>query len=190
MKKHSIKFHLSQYSISQKRKTTINHAFASAIAPVDDYDEDLLKTALQLLGQDSDGELNCVYCGLQAETWDHLIGLVKNGELRGYGHQVGNLVPCCRKCNSKKGAKDWDEYLRGEVPNESDWETRRSLIASYLDRYATPVNLKYAEEQSPIDWKRYCAIKSEIFNLMEEADSIATRLRDVATIKRAVLKDA
>jgi hypothetical protein len=39
MKKQSIKFHLSPYPIYQKRKATINHAFASAIAPVDEYVE-------------------------------------------------------------------------------------------------------------------------------------------------------
>jgi hypothetical protein len=36
MKKRSIRFHLSPYSILKKRKTTINHAFASAIGPVDE----------------------------------------------------------------------------------------------------------------------------------------------------------
>ena len=119
MKKESVKSHLARYSISQKRRTTINHAFASAIAPVDVYDEAKLGEALRLLGQDSDGNLSCVYCGLPAETWDHLVGLVENAELRGFGHQIGNLVPCCRACNSSKGAKDWEDYLTLPAQNVS-----------------------------------------------------------------------
>jgi hypothetical protein len=184
MKKQSIKFHLSQYLIHNKRKTTINHAFASAIAPVDTYDEAILSTALRVLGQNPDEELTCVYCGAQAETWDHLVGLVEKGELRGFGHQVGNLVPCCKKCNSKKGAKDWETHLEGEVTDEIDLEMKRQLIASYLAKYATPVNLENAKAQLPDDWIRYCAIKEEIFNLMKEADELADHLRAVATKKR------
>lgn len=183
MNRQSIKGHLALYSIFQKRRTTINHAFASAIAPVDDYDDLKVSAALRLLGQDPDGDLLCVYCGLQATTWDHLIGLVKNAELRGFGHQIGNLVPCCRDCNSKKGAKAWETYLREKVPNQSAFEAKRSLIADYLNQYAALVNLKQAAEMMPDDWSRYCAIKRELFRLMAEADTIAARLRGVVASK-------
>lgn len=185
MKKQSIKSHLAPYSILQKRKTTVNHAFASAIAPVDEYDEVKLGEALRQLGQDPDGDLNCIYCELRAETWDHLIGLVEKGELRGYGHQLGNLVPCCRDCNSKKGAKSWDAHLREVVPDQSAFEAKYSLVASYLDRYAASVNLKRAAEILPDDWMRYCEIKQQILRLMAEADTVATRLRSVVASKQA-----
>src|SRR5687767_8294859 len=115
MNKKSIKTHLKSYSIFQKRKTTINHAFASALAPADSYEDEILSDALECLGQDSNKDLRCVYCDNEAQTWDHLIGLVKDSELRGYGHQIGNLVPCCKSCNSKKGSKDWKLFLRERV---------------------------------------------------------------------------
>jgi len=186
MKKHSIKFHLSPYSIHQKRTTTINHAFASAIAPVDEYVEAIVGDALRLLGQNPDGDLFCVYCESPAETWDHLIGLVQNGELRGYGHQIGNLVPCCSKCNSEKGAKDWEVYLGKKLLDPSAFAEKRGRIASYRDRYAALVSLEYAKKQSPDDWTRYGQIKDEIFKLMNEADDVAARLRD--TIKQSYEK--
>jgi 5-methylcytosine-specific restriction endonuclease McrA len=179
VKKHSIKSHLAPYSILQKRKTTINHAFASAIAPVDEYDEAKLVAAILLLGQDPASDLTCVYCDLHATTWDHLVGLVENAELRGYGHQIGNLLPCCRDCNSKKGAKRWDVYLREAVPDLMAFEAKQKLIAGYIERHAVAVNLKRAAEKLPADWARYSAIKQEIFKLMDEADSIAARLRAV-----------
>jgi len=183
MKKHGIKSHLSPYSILQKRTTTINHAFASAIAPVDKYDEATLEAALRLLGQNPDGDLSCVYCELDAETWDHLIGLVENGELRGYGHQLGNLVPCCRKCNSKKGAKDWRKYL-------GDKEEKKRLIDSYLNQFASAFDLEHAKKRSQDDWTRYRAIKDEILKLMKEADDVAGRLRDTIKLSFEKHKDS
>ncbi|HUZ05160.1 MAG TPA: HNH endonuclease signature motif containing protein, partial [Acidobacteriaceae bacterium] len=187
-KKNKIKSHLSRspYSIYQKRKTTINNAFASAIAPMDEYDGAIMGVALQLLGQDPDGDLKCVYCGSDAETWDHLIGLVKKGELHGYGHQLGNLVPCCKKCNSEKGGKDWEDYLREKLPDPSAFAEKRGRIASYRDRYAALVNLEHAKKQSPDDWALYGQINDEILMLMKKADVVAARLRD--TIRQSFEK--
>lgn len=71
MKIESIKTHLRPYSIFGKRKTTINHTFASAIAPNDSYDINLLKKAIVLLGQNPEKDLKCVYCDKPAKTWDH-----------------------------------------------------------------------------------------------------------------------
>ena len=186
MKKNKIKSHLSPspYSIYQKRKTTINNAFASAIAPMVEIDKANLDAALRLLGQDPDGDLECVYCGSDAETWDHMIGLVKKGELHGYGHQLGNLVPCCRKCNSEKGGKDWEDYLRKKLPESSAYTAKHSLITSYLKQFA-PIEFNRAEKLLPKEWTRYREIKDEILRLMGEADIIAKSLRDAA--KRAAL---
>jgi 5-methylcytosine-specific restriction endonuclease McrA len=178
VKKSSIKFHLSPYSIRRKRQTTINHAFASAIAPVDKYDEKRLDEALRLLGQDPDGELTCIYCGRPAETWDHLHSLVKDAKLSGFGHQLGNLVPCCKECNSRKGAKDWEAFLKNVLSEQTAFEERCNLITSYRDRYVDRINPASLAEKCPEDWNRYCEIKSHIINLMKEADDIAEKLRE------------
>ncbi|QOP43705.1 hypothetical protein FJR45_06975 [Sulfurimonas sediminis] len=111
MKKEDIKRHLHTYSVYGKRRTTINHAFASAIAPSDDYDETKINEALEFLGQNPNQDLTCVFCNDEAETWDHLVGLIKNGELRGFGHQIGNLVPCCKNVILKKAVKSLTNLL-------------------------------------------------------------------------------
>ena len=105
MRTSTIRKHLDTYKIASERKTTINHAFASALAPADAFDKDRVARAMEVLGQDPSGDLHCVYCFADAETWDHVVGLVKDGNLRGYGRQLGNLVPCCKNCNSSKGGK-------------------------------------------------------------------------------------
>ena len=186
MKKDRIKTHLAAYSIVQKRTTTINHAFASAIAPWDKYAdvEEKLDEALTLLGQDPESDLSCVYCDLPAETWDHLVGLVEKSEFRGYGHQLGNLVPCCKSCNSAKGAKDWYEYLGTKISEPSAFESRANQIKSYLDRYSEKVTPGRLAEMRPDLWKRYSDVKQEILALMKQADGIADGLREAAVVKK------
>ncbi len=65
----SIRSHLAPYSIFSKRKTTVAHAFASALAPTDQYNEEKIEAALNALGQKNLKQLSCVYCESQAQTW-------------------------------------------------------------------------------------------------------------------------
>lgn len=176
-----IKRHLQPYSIFKRRKTTINHAFASAIAPCDSYDIERIKTAIRALGQDPEGELTCIYCDEPAETWDHVFATVKGSEFSGAGHRIGNLVPCCKPCNSRKGNKHWDEFLRASYPESRALDEKLALIRSYLERFferdALPANLSaYAE---------LLKIKSDIFSLMKKADAFATQIRLTANSNSA-----
>jgi hypothetical protein len=184
MKYTSIKSYLKSYAIYGHRSTSISHGFASAIAPIETYDESRIKQALASLGQDPNN-LTCVFCGKEAETWDHLVNLVLDGQLHGYGHQLGNLLPCCRRCNSKKGGRNWREYLHETAPNEAEYERKSGAIQIYLDTYARPVNTEEMKIVCPEDWKRFCEIKQQIFSLMREADEIAPRLREAALLQRS-----
>ena len=178
MKKEDIKRHLNTYSIYNKRRTTINHAFASAIAPSDNYDEKKISEALEFLGQNPNEDLKCVFCNDEAETWDHLVGLVKNGELRGFGHQIGNLVPCCKKCNSKKGSKEFDKFIKEYDKIFFDKDELIELLSKYQKKYAKEINLELLKEKTPIEYQEFLELKKKIFELMEKADSIAEKLRE------------
>jgi hypothetical protein len=178
VKKEDIKRHLKTYSVYDKRRTTINHAFASAIAPSDDFNEEKMSEALKFLGQNPDKDLKCVFCNDDAETWDHLVGLVKNGELRGFGHQIGNLVPCCKKCNSKKGSKEFDKFISEN--NKIHFDKKNELIellSQYQRTFAKKINLDLLKEKSPSEYNEFLEAKKEIFNLMEKADVLAEKLR-------------
>jgi hypothetical protein len=50
----------------------------------------------------------CVYCGRQFErlTQDHVIPLTKCGN-----HHSGNIVPCCRYCNSHKRNRSFPPFV-------------------------------------------------------------------------------
>ena len=55
---------------------------------------------------------SCLYCGAKFDdrckpTLDHLIPLIKGG-----AHSVANLVICCRACNSRKGKRDFLEFVQ------------------------------------------------------------------------------
>lgn len=178
MKKESVKNHLKTYSIVQKRRTTLNHAFASAIAPTERYNAARVRDAIIALGQDPDEDLSCVYCGAPATTWDHLVGLVENSQLRGYGHQLGNLVPSCSRCNEKKGAKDWKEFVRSSEGSPQLAATKIEMLEAYLNRFAARVDLDRVKRMRPAEWRRYEEVRSEIDRLMTEADTLAASLRE------------
>jgi len=177
MRKEDIKRHLKTYYVYDKRRTTISHAFASAIAPIDSYSESQVDKALIFLGQNPNEDLMCVFCGEVAQTWDHLVGLVKDGELRGYGHQIGNLVPCCKDCNSKKGQKEFYRFINESGRIKKNKTKLIELLNGYQNRFAKKINLDVLNQKAPTEFEEFRRIKQDIFDLMKKADEIAIKLR-------------
>lgn len=173
MKIESAKKFFKRYSVFQQRKTTINHAFASALAGKGDWNPESLALALREdFKQDPEKDLRCVYCDAPAATWDHLIGLVRNGQPHGPGHQVGNLVPCCTSCNQRKGGKDWTVFIPLVFEDVDIRKIKESRISAYQRRATTIAMLGDAEI------KQLDTIKEQIFALMKQADDIVTAAHD------------
>jgi hypothetical protein len=175
----TIRSHLAPYSIFSKRKTTIAHAFASALAPSDEYDEVRVNAALEALGQQNLKQLSCVYCEKSAHTWDHLENLVKNGKLNvnGYGHQLGNLVPCCRDCNSQKGGKPFRDFINA---NANLTESEKSSLIHRLEAHlglAKPIEPSNLNPEDKETLAKFFTLQAQILGLMEEADQCAQTLR-------------
>ncbi|MCC7307353.1 MAG: HNH endonuclease [Acidobacteria bacterium] len=174
----SIKNHLRPYKIVQRRRTTINHAFAAAIAPHDAYDEQRIRKAVELLDQNPDESLRCVYCDAHAQTWDHVFGTVRNSEFSGHGYRLGNLVPSCKDCNSSKGNKNWKDFMSqlagSNKLSASELLRRQRLIEDYIRANA------YSDE-SPLncpEFDRLQEIRSKVFELLAEADMLAQIIRE------------
>ena len=176
----SVKKHLANYSILGKRKSTVSHAFASALAPADEYEESAVFSKLLALGQGDLDHLHCVYCGELAETWDHLVNLVLEGNLQGYGHQLGNLVPCCKTCNSVKGKKTYEEFVNNHLIACEEW---KKLLVARLSRHigsakSIDAAMTHLKPQSAKAFTRFKKLRLEVFNLMKEADEC------IALVKR------
>ena len=52
----------------------------------------------------------CAYCGQDATEVDHIIARAKGG-----GHDLDNLVACCKRCNGLKGAMSEGSFLAHKV---------------------------------------------------------------------------
>jgi len=173
----SIRYHLKPYSIIAKRRTTVAHAFASALAPCDRYDQALIEKSLLALGQDDLNHLECVYCRRPAQTWDHLENLVKAGRLNGYGHQIGNLVPSCRECNSEKGGKTFRAYVSANLLLS---EAEKKGLIQRLENHialAKPIKSSASSQEHEEILNRFLSLQAKVIELMEEADRCAAQLR-------------
>jgi hypothetical protein len=57
---------------------------------------------------------SCIYCGsdiVKKRAGDHLIPVVSNASMPLLSNFSYLTVPCCAKCNSKKGKKHWREFV-------------------------------------------------------------------------------
>jgi hypothetical protein len=147
----SIKKYLQSTTI-MGRKSTFANAFASALAPHDIYSPTAVAEAIRDLGQEPEADLQCVYCGEQAATWDHVFNRVIKGEFSGHGHHIRNLVPCCRKCNERKGSKPWREFL--EILNLPDKDVRVLWMERFLGGAAAqPINTEATRHKASEELK-------------------------------------
>ncbi|WP_143271199.1 MULTISPECIES: HNH endonuclease [unclassified Azospirillum] len=178
MKASSIKKYLRPSTI-MGRKSTFANAFASALAPHDIYIPAAVAEAMRDLEQDPGSELQCVYCGAEAATWDHVFNRVVKGDFSGHGHRIRNLVPCCRTCNESKGQKPWREFL--EIRNPPDKDVRIRRMERFLNNAdAQPIGTEAMRHKADEELKRFLEIRSQVFDLMAEADRLAAIIRQKA----------
>ncbi|WP_299960874.1 HNH endonuclease [uncultured Roseobacter sp.] len=178
LKASSIKKHLKPNTI-RGRKSTFSNAFASALAPYDEYSEAAVAEAIDDLDQDPTEDLYCVYCGKEAATWDHVFNRVVNGEFSGYGHRIRNLVPCCRTCNERKGKKHWKTFLK--LLNADDIDQRIGRMERFLHAHSAPSDYEIIKSMAPEELNQFLQIRDQIFRLMVEADQLADSIRKKAT---------
>ncbi len=182
MKAKSIAAHLRPYVMLVRRRTTINHAFAAAVAPSDTYDEATVAGAIRTLGMDPEKDLRCAYCHGSAETWDHIFATVKDSRFSGHGHRLGNLLPCCKPCNSAKGSKPWQTYLLSLPMTDPERDARTSAISNYIATYGTDD----AHVAASDDHERLDAIRLQVLELLAEGDLLAAKIRTEAAKAIAV----
>jgi hypothetical protein len=169
----SLRRYLRPYKIYGRSSTTMSYAFASALAEREGFDRNKVRQALAILEQDPE-KLSCAYCGETAQTWDHLVPVVKDGKQFGPGHRIRNLVPCCSRCNGAKGNQDFEVWLPNRFPG---WQERISRLRIYLlgekDDAPLPPDIAAQTETAVAE---YWAIRDQVFDLLRQADAIAVRI--------------
>lgn len=152
-----------------RRKSTISHAFAAAIAPSDMYSEDQVRGAMTDLAMSPDEDLMCAYCGVKAQTWDHVYATIRGTYFSGFGHRLGNLLPCCKSCNSSKGNKVWDRFLNELAPSPDVHLARKERITAHLAR-------RFVQDGIPNhlpEYRQLMEIKRNEMELLAQADDFA-----------------
>jgi 5-methylcytosine-specific restriction endonuclease McrA len=165
MNSKSLQEYLRHYGkIRSLRGSVVRSTFKRVTAAFDDFDKTTVDDALKELQQNPD-DLKCVYCGVPASCWDHLLPAATGGT-----HQLRNLAPSCTSCNNRKGNKTWSEYF-DVLGNSDDVLARRKLLQSYTASYSPGTSLI----TDPKDQARLDDLLNEIHKAMSEADEIVAR---------------
>lgn len=173
------------------RTSSITNSFINSIIPVVVPTPDEVRTALRILGMEE--TVRCAYCAGAHSEWDHLRPLVSGKQPTGYISEIHNLVPACGKCNQSKGNKDWRAWMFG--PAKLSPLTRGvpdlELLAARLTEYEgweEPTRLDFAALAGPDLWAAHWDHHARIVALMQEAQVIATEIRE--TVRRTYLEAA
>jgi hypothetical protein len=159
------------------RTSTISHAFASALAMSENYDETVLIDRLRILGQSPNDSLRCVFCQSNARTIDHLNGLVANSRFTGHGHVIGNLVPCCETCNTSKGSKPWRDFAYS-IGTPEEQIARIAEYESFAPKPMSEVDLKALY---PDLMEAYERLRNLSHDLLRTADNLANEIQRLET---------
>ena len=112
----------------------------------------------------------CAYCGQEATHLDHLHPMIRDNEPTGYGTDPGNLVPCCKKCNTPKSNMEWEDFMRSSKcehtakPNKTLQESIDERIQNIRDfQIAIPAKHTDLTAAMKQQWKdRWNALEDEL----------------------------
>ena len=109
----------------------------------------------------------CVYCGSDENIeCDHAIPI--NREKLGE-HRLGNLVPACSRCNSKKGSQDYIEFCDNNeniITQINEYMESRNYIPLSVDESKCvniQIVLQKAHEEIRIAAERYIEMINDLF---------------------------
>lgn len=118
----------------------------------------------------------CAYCGQEATHLDHLHPMIRDNEPTGFGTDPGNLVPCCKNCNTPKGNMAWADFMRSskckhtEKPNKTLQESIDERIQNISDfQREMPARFTRIEPTMKQQWKAlWCNLEQLLKQTQDE----------------------
>jgi hypothetical protein len=101
------------------------------------------------------------------------ITCMRDKKFSGYGHRVGNLLPCCKLSNSKKGNKDWRVFLSELRLPEPLRKERENRIDSYITKYCI---IDTIPEHLP-EYQQLQELRCQVLGLFSQANALANAVR-------------
>jgi 5-methylcytosine-specific restriction endonuclease McrA len=163
------------------RKSTITSEFVRALIPIIEPTAEEYSKALSILEQ-TEGSLECSYCGGVFSEWDHFQPIVKDRKPTGHISNIQNLVPSCGKCNQSKGNRHWRAWMFGgaklspKTRKIADLNERSRKLELY-EEWAIGASIRFDELLTNEELKMHWSNLEEIVDLMRKADSHANALK-------------
>jgi len=139
--------------------------------------------ALTILGMSLD-TFQCAYCGAVASEWDHLRPLVKDKRPTGYVSEIGNLVPCCGKCNQSKGNKDWKAWMRSTAAlspmtrKVENLDERIRRLEEY-EHWSTPTKIDFVAAAGAAMWQQHWDNWTRVQEVMRQSQLHASKINQL-----------
>jgi 5-methylcytosine-specific restriction endonuclease McrA len=165
----------------RSRRSTVTNAFVNSIMPAIRPTSAEVDESLSILGMKR-GEERCVYCGRESTGSDHLRPLVEGSRPSGYITEIANLVPCCGRCNSRKGNSSWRQWmarLREMLSDPTDvaqHNLRVTRLESY-EKWREPRWVDFKSLGGGEAWDRYWAMYDAVLKELSECHDFACTIR-------------
>ncbi len=182
-----MKYKMPTKSDLKGRSSTMSNAFAISITPYIVPSEEEVRASYNML-QIQEGQ--CAYCLGEGNAKDHLKPLVKAGMPTGYITAINNLVPCCSRCNSSKGAKTFEEWylspenlarLKKRGLSDSDVEQRFKIISRYESQIEKP--LDYEALVGTELWEQYQERRQSLLDRLKKDQEFCDMLSSIIVQK-------
>src|SRR5258706_1038926 len=174
-------FQMPSVQTMVSRKSSITNAFVNSLIPVIPPTTEEIEEALSILGMDPE-DVRCAYCGDRSTEWDHLRPLVPNRRPTGYISEIGNLVPCCGKCNQSKGNKNWLAWMQ----SSAQWCPKSRRIRNLhirierLKAYEAWKNIRPIDFEAIVDkslWSDYWNNYDHLVDALKSSQMLANEVR-------------